>query len=147
MRDNFTRQCPQTTIFEGERRAEADSNRGPPVYQPNALIPLGQTGSHCSRRHVLALSSTACGICAGFDRLLIAIQWLAYDIIMTTVFLMFWETTFWSITHAEQNWCSLSGRVNNAHSFAELFPSTCIHKLGVLKPVPKRTNPRARAKM
>ena len=28
-----------------ERRAEADSNRGPSAYQPNAL-PLGQTGSH-----------------------------------------------------------------------------------------------------
>ena len=27
-----------------ERRAEADSNRGPSAYQPNAL-PLGQTGS------------------------------------------------------------------------------------------------------
>ena len=38
-RDNVTRQCPQT------RRAEADSNRGPSAYQPNAL-PLGQTGSH-----------------------------------------------------------------------------------------------------
>ena len=30
--------------FRGERRAEADSNRGPSAYQPNAL-PLGQTGS------------------------------------------------------------------------------------------------------
>ena len=30
--------------FRRERRAEADSNRGPPAYQPNAL-PLGQTGS------------------------------------------------------------------------------------------------------
>ena len=30
--------------FEGERRAEAVSNRGPSAYQPNAL-PLGQTGS------------------------------------------------------------------------------------------------------
>ena len=30
--------------FWRERRAEADSNRGPSVYQPNAL-PLGQTGS------------------------------------------------------------------------------------------------------
>ena len=32
--------------FRREKRAEADSNRGPvSVYQPNAL-PLGQTGSH-----------------------------------------------------------------------------------------------------
>ena len=43
MRDKVTRQCPQTTIFE-EKRAEADSNRGPSAYQPNALPP-GQTGS------------------------------------------------------------------------------------------------------
>ena len=40
------RQCPQTTTFLKERRAEAVSNRGrgPSAYQPNAL-PLGQTGS------------------------------------------------------------------------------------------------------
>ena len=31
--------------FWRERRAEADLNRGPSAYQPNAL-PLGQTGSH-----------------------------------------------------------------------------------------------------
>ena len=31
--------------FWRERRAEADSNRGPSAYQPNALPPLGQTGS------------------------------------------------------------------------------------------------------
>ena len=30
--------------FRRERKAEADSNRGPYAYQPNAL-PLGQTGS------------------------------------------------------------------------------------------------------
>ena len=30
--------------FWRDRRAEADSNRGPSAYQPNAL-PLGQTGS------------------------------------------------------------------------------------------------------
>ena len=30
--------------FSSERRAEADSNRAPSAYQPNAL-PLGQTGS------------------------------------------------------------------------------------------------------
>ena len=30
-------------LFE-ERKAEAESNRGPSAYQPNAL-PLGQTGS------------------------------------------------------------------------------------------------------
>ena len=44
VRDKVTRQCPQTTTFEGKRRAEANSNRGPSAYQPNAL-PLGQTGS------------------------------------------------------------------------------------------------------
>ena len=31
-------------FWSGERRAEADSNRGPSAYQSNAL-PLGQTGS------------------------------------------------------------------------------------------------------
>ena len=44
VRDKVTRQCPQTTIFEEKRRAEADSNRGPSAYQLNALA-LGQTGS------------------------------------------------------------------------------------------------------
>ena len=43
MRDKVTRQCPQTTT-ESERRAEANLNRGPSAYQPNAL-PLGQTSS------------------------------------------------------------------------------------------------------
>ena len=32
--------------FRRERRAEADSNRGPSAYSTNAL-PLGQTGSQC----------------------------------------------------------------------------------------------------
>ena len=40
--------------FWREKRAEADSNRGPSAYQPNAL-PLGQTGSHGTR--ALALHS------------------------------------------------------------------------------------------
>ena len=43
VRDEVTRQCLQTTTFWRERRAEADSNRGPSAYQPTAL-PLGQTG-------------------------------------------------------------------------------------------------------
>ena len=47
VRDKVTRQCPQTTTFE-ERRAEAESNRGPSADQPNAL-PLGQTGSPRAR--------------------------------------------------------------------------------------------------
>ena len=34
-------------LSEEKRRAEADSNRGPSAYQPNAL-PLGQTGSRGS---------------------------------------------------------------------------------------------------
>ena len=34
--------CPQTTTFK-KRKAEADSNRIPSAYLPNAL-PLGQTG-------------------------------------------------------------------------------------------------------
>ena len=42
--DKVARQCPQTTAFRTERRAEAESSRGPSAYQPNAL-PLGQTDS------------------------------------------------------------------------------------------------------
>ena len=45
---NFDGQSHKTVStdhsFWRERRAEADSNRGPSAYQPNAL-PLGQTGS------------------------------------------------------------------------------------------------------
>ena len=44
VRDKVKRQSPQTTTFEEKRRAEADSNRGPSAYQPNAL-PLGQSAS------------------------------------------------------------------------------------------------------
>ena len=47
VRNKVTRQCPQTTTFWSERTAEANSNRCPSAYQPNAL-PLGQTGSHHS---------------------------------------------------------------------------------------------------
>ena len=46
VRDKVTRRYPQTTFFFAEKkRAEADSNRGPFAYQPNALPLLGQTGS------------------------------------------------------------------------------------------------------
>ena len=45
VRDKVTRECPQTTTFWSERRAEANSNRGPASgYQTNTL-PLGQTAS------------------------------------------------------------------------------------------------------
>ena len=46
VRDEVTRQCPQTTTFEesGEPRAEAEMNRGSSAYQPSALL-LGNTGS------------------------------------------------------------------------------------------------------
>ena len=47
VREKVTRQCPQTTTFEG-RGAEAESNRGPSAYQPNALLlakPNGLTWS------------------------------------------------------------------------------------------------------
>ena len=40
--------------FWRERRAEADSTRGPSAYQPNAL-PLGQTGSRERRKAGLSL--------------------------------------------------------------------------------------------
>ena len=59
-RNKVTRQCPQTTTFWRERRAEAESNRGPSAYQPNAL-PLSQTGSsHCRGQRVV-LSQSALG--------------------------------------------------------------------------------------
>ena len=41
VKDKVTRQCPQLLK---RKETEADSNRGPSAYQPNAL-PLGQTGS------------------------------------------------------------------------------------------------------
>ena len=34
VRDKVTRQCPQTTILEVKRKAEADSNRGPSAGLP-----------------------------------------------------------------------------------------------------------------
>ena len=56
VRDKVTRQYPQTTTFEAsERRAQADSNRGPSAYQPTAL-PLGQAGSLPSHRSHEAFS-------------------------------------------------------------------------------------------
>ena len=45
VRDKVTRQCPQITTFEEKGEAEADSNRGPSAYQPNALQ-VRQTGSY-----------------------------------------------------------------------------------------------------
>ena len=56
VRDTVTRQCPQTTTFEEtERRAEADSNRGPFAYQPDAALPLDQTGSQTGENYGPAL--------------------------------------------------------------------------------------------
>ena len=62
VRDKVTIQCPSTDHnFRRERRAEADSNRGPSAYQPNAL-PLGQTGSQ-------SLASRISVITPGLQRL------------------------------------------------------------------------------
>ena len=47
MRDKVTRQCPQTTTFERERRAEAVSNRGPSAYQPYRLTARPNRLSRC----------------------------------------------------------------------------------------------------
>ena len=45
VRDKVTIKTESTDHnFRRERRAEADSNRGPSAYQPNTLL-LGQTGS------------------------------------------------------------------------------------------------------
>ena len=38
VRDKVTRQCPQAITFWREKRAEADSNRGPSAYQLNAFM-------------------------------------------------------------------------------------------------------------
>ena len=46
VRDKVTNKTVSTDhILRRERRAEADSNRGPSAYHPNALQ-VGQTGSH-----------------------------------------------------------------------------------------------------
>ena len=38
VRDKVTKQCPQTATFDGERRAEAESNRDPSDYQPATIM-------------------------------------------------------------------------------------------------------------
>ena len=44
--DKATRQCPQTTTFrKTKRRADAESSRGPSLYQLQNALPLGQNGS------------------------------------------------------------------------------------------------------
>ena len=56
--------------FWSERGTEADSNRGPSAYQPNAL-PLGQTGSLTSadilnsdeRNRLCPEAEVMCGVC------------------------------------------------------------------------------------
>ena len=57
VRDKVTRQCPQTTTCEEKGGAEADSNRGPSAYQPDAL-PLGQTCSLRPKSNGEALNSS-----------------------------------------------------------------------------------------
>jgi len=49
VRDKVTKQCPQATTFE-ERGAEAESNRGPSAYQPNAF-PLAEVLLYVHRNH------------------------------------------------------------------------------------------------
>ena len=44
VKDNVTRQCPQTTICEEKGEPKRIRTEVPPAYQPNAL-PLGPTGS------------------------------------------------------------------------------------------------------
>ena len=51
VRDKFSHKTVSTDYnFGRERRAEADSNRGPSAYQPTAL-PLGQTGLQLQHHH------------------------------------------------------------------------------------------------
>ena len=59
--------------FWRERRAEADSNRGPSAYQPSAL-PLGQTGSHVILHKWLAFYSAFLNIHP--SGVLTALTWL-----------------------------------------------------------------------
>ena len=65
VRDKVTRQCPHTTTFGSERRAEADSNRGPSAYQPTAL-PLGKTGSRTGRLEYVYIYTRLSAACAAW---------------------------------------------------------------------------------
>ena len=49
VRDEVTRQCPQTTTFEEKGEPNRIRTEDITPYQPNAL-PLGQTGSHRAPR-------------------------------------------------------------------------------------------------
>ena len=61
---------PTDHNFRRERRAEADSNRGPSAYKPNAL-PLGQTGLRTEALYIYTLgwsgATRACQESAAFD--------------------------------------------------------------------------------
>ena len=63
--------------FWRERRAEADSNRGPSAYQPNAL-PLGQTGSHCCCCWSLLYSAILRSRADALRSRVILREWLAF---------------------------------------------------------------------
>ena len=56
--DKVTGQCPQTTAFWRERRAESVTNQGPSTYQPNTL-PLGQTGLQSQLPQPVLLTAVA----------------------------------------------------------------------------------------
>ena len=59
LRDKVTNKTVSTDYnFLRERRAQADSNRGPSAYQPNAL-PLGQTDSQAQNCDIGALRVNA----------------------------------------------------------------------------------------
>ena len=54
--------------FWREKRVEADSNRGPSAYQPNA-VPLGQTGSRPLRSSTLTFTQPwIASYCVGWGR-------------------------------------------------------------------------------
>ena len=67
VRDKVTRQCPQTTTFKEKGQPEAESNRGPSAYQPNAL-PLGQTGSQAVESQSVGYNAHPGGIIIGCIR-------------------------------------------------------------------------------
>ena len=84
--DKVTRQCPQTTTFWRERRAEAVSNRGPSAYQPNAL-PLGINWSLFS-----ALEQNHCTLVACDSEWW---WWCGWGLMFSDDRLTCWRQRFW----------------------------------------------------
>ena len=92
--------------FWRERRAEADSNRGPSAYQPNAL-PLGQTGSQdysdqCGSFWA-ALVTISNGVLSNFS-LSLSLSLVSQKVLAKTVHSPSRITNTVSVTAAEDDW-------------------------------------------